>query len=186
MVDSYCAMDIQGDDNSAGAGQEPWLTKTLVPSPIIKDIFEANMRTYESQDIIFIKVSLPASSNSANIQDHVIELYSLNSTSLVLESSLPMSSRIRCAVPYVLTRPVYNLDYVLSKQSSKHKEPQSRDSILLVTDSTHLVVVDWDTGGARTDGGPIFKSGLRQRIALQLDYRPGGTPTSLGKIHQSQ
>ena len=34
----------------------PKLIKTLVPSPVIKDIFEANLRSPDSQDIIFIKV----------------------------------------------------------------------------------------------------------------------------------
>ena len=36
----------------------PKLIKTLVPSPVIKDIFEANLRGPDSQDVIFIKVSL--------------------------------------------------------------------------------------------------------------------------------
>jgi hypothetical protein len=34
------------------------LTKTLVPSPVIKHIFEANLRTYYSRDIIVVKVVL--------------------------------------------------------------------------------------------------------------------------------
>jgi hypothetical protein len=52
--------DIQftgrGDRN--GDSHLPKLIKTLVPSPVIKDIFEANLRGTDSKDVIFVKVSL--------------------------------------------------------------------------------------------------------------------------------
>lgn len=35
------------------------ITKTLTPSPVIKQIFEANIRTPESRDIVAIKVLGP-------------------------------------------------------------------------------------------------------------------------------
>lgn len=91
---------------------------------------------------------------------------------------------MRCAVPFIRTRkdPVDELDNILLKQSSSQPEPQSRDSILLVTESGYLLVVNWDTGGPRMDGGLVFKPGLRQRNAVHIDYRPGGTPASLGKF----
>jgi hypothetical protein len=36
----------------------PRLVKTLVPSPVVKSIFEANLRTPDSNDIILVKVPL--------------------------------------------------------------------------------------------------------------------------------
>ena len=37
--------------------KQPQLAKTVAFSPVIKQIFEANLRTPDSRDIIFIKVS---------------------------------------------------------------------------------------------------------------------------------
>jgi hypothetical protein len=44
------------DEKEDTADNHSQLLKTLVPSPVIKDIFEANIRSPNSQDIIFIKV----------------------------------------------------------------------------------------------------------------------------------
>jgi hypothetical protein len=44
------------DEEENTAENHSQLLKTLVPSPVIKDIFEANIRSPNSQDIIFIKV----------------------------------------------------------------------------------------------------------------------------------
>jgi hypothetical protein len=38
------------------AGEFARLVKTVVPSPAIKDVFEANLRRPSSQDIILVKV----------------------------------------------------------------------------------------------------------------------------------
>lgn len=67
MDESDFAMDIMEDIVSTESGGASLLTKTLVPSPIIKDIFEANLRSHNSQDVIFTKVPLPTSINSVNI-----------------------------------------------------------------------------------------------------------------------
>ena len=48
--------DIQYGDASGESYDPPHLMKTLVPSPVIKCIFEANVRAPDSQDIVFIKV----------------------------------------------------------------------------------------------------------------------------------
>ena len=44
------------DEEEDTADNHSQLLKTLVPSPVIKDIFEAKIRSPNSQDIIFIKV----------------------------------------------------------------------------------------------------------------------------------
>jgi hypothetical protein len=59
-------VDSVEDIDSIGSEKASLLTKTLVSSPIVKDIFEANLRTYSSQDIIFVKVPPPTSMNSAD------------------------------------------------------------------------------------------------------------------------
>lgn len=53
--------DTAGDDEDEEETPEKHsqVLTTLVPSPVIKDIFEANLRSPGSQDIIFIKVSAP-------------------------------------------------------------------------------------------------------------------------------
>jgi len=54
-------MDIVPEDEFGDSTKPSLITKTLVPSPIIKKIFEANLRTHDSQDIIFIKaLSFPS------------------------------------------------------------------------------------------------------------------------------
>src|SRR3981189_3423743 len=68
MADSESAMDIVGDMDSAESSGASLLTKTLVSSPIIKDIFEANLRSRTSQDIIFIKALLPLAVNSSDLR----------------------------------------------------------------------------------------------------------------------
>ena len=50
--DNPGAIDLEEDT----AENHSQLLKTLVPSPVIKDIFEGNIRSPNSQDIIFIKV----------------------------------------------------------------------------------------------------------------------------------
>jgi len=60
------ALDSTEDIDSIGSEEDSLLTKTLVSSPIVKDIFEANLRTYSSQDIIFVKAPPPTSMNSAD------------------------------------------------------------------------------------------------------------------------
>jgi hypothetical protein len=74
------------------------------------------------------------------------------------------------------------LDKILVKQSSSQPASDRRDSLLLVTNTGKLVVIDWDVGGPREDGGLTFKPGLRQRTVFDIDYRSGGTPNSLGKF----
>jgi hypothetical protein len=55
-VASRLMEDIQYNDTTEDNGDLPVIIKTLVPSPVIKCIFEANLRAPDSQDIIFIKV----------------------------------------------------------------------------------------------------------------------------------
>ena len=50
--DNHSAADVEEDS----ADNHSQLLKTIVPSPVIKDIFEANIRSPNSQDIVFIKV----------------------------------------------------------------------------------------------------------------------------------
>jgi hypothetical protein len=64
--DSDFDMDLVEDDEAGDSTQPSLLTKTLVPSPIIKDIFEANLRAHDSQDIVFIKALPFPSLHSAN------------------------------------------------------------------------------------------------------------------------
>jgi hypothetical protein len=66
MADSESAMDVVEDIDAAESSGASLLTKTLVSSPIIKDIVEANLRTNTSQDIIFIKALLPLAVNSSD------------------------------------------------------------------------------------------------------------------------
>lgn len=78
------------------------------------------------------------------------------------------------------------LDKILVKQRSSQPKPECRDSILLVTDTGKLVVVDWDVGGPRQTRnlakGLSFKSGLRQRTVVDIDYRSNRPSNSLGKF----
>ena len=74
------------------------------------------------------------------------------------------------------------LDKILVKERSSQPKPESRDSILLATDTGKLVVVDWDVGGPRQNGGLTFKPGLRQRTVVDIDYRSRRPPDSLGKF----
>ena len=48
--------NARADETEDTADNHSQLLKTLVPSPVIKSIFEANIRSPHSQDIIFIKV----------------------------------------------------------------------------------------------------------------------------------
>jgi len=52
--DDHNAIDDEVLEDTADNHSQ--LLKTLVPSPVIKDIFEANIRSPNAQDIIFIKV----------------------------------------------------------------------------------------------------------------------------------
>jgi len=52
--DDHNAIDDEVLEDTADNHSQ--LLKTLVPSPVIKDIFEANTRSPNAQDIIFIKV----------------------------------------------------------------------------------------------------------------------------------
>jgi len=50
-----------GDDNGYGEklNEHSKVIRTLVPSPVVQAIFQANLRSPCSQDIIFVKASLP-------------------------------------------------------------------------------------------------------------------------------
>ena len=74
------------------------------------------------------------------------------------------------------------LDKILVKERSSQPKPESRDSILLATDTGKLIVVDWDIGGPRQNGGLTFKPGLRQRTVVDIDYRSRRPTDSLGKF----
>jgi hypothetical protein len=74
------------------------------------------------------------------------------------------------------------LDDILLKQSSDEPEPQRRDSILVATESGDLIVVNWHNGESPTDGGLVFKPGLRHRNMWPIASPPGSTSTSLGKF----
>ena len=48
--------DIQFSGQDEEPGERSLLIKTLIPSPVIKDVLEANLSAPNSKDIIFIKV----------------------------------------------------------------------------------------------------------------------------------
>ena len=48
--------DVQYDNANSGSENPRPLVKTLVPSPVVKAIFEADLRGPDSQDIVFVKV----------------------------------------------------------------------------------------------------------------------------------
>ena len=78
-------------------------------------------------------------------------MYSLTSSSFVLESSIPFDCTIRAAVPYFRPRKVSEdfstcIVSEIVSMAEKLVEPVLRDVILCTTDSGELVVVDWDLG----------------------------------------
>ena len=155
--------DTFGDTNSTfwddtavhnDTEEETWenhfqLLRTLVPSPVIKDIFEANIRSPTSQDIIFIKVRGPPAFCPDN-QNHSIELYILTYTSFVLECSLPIRGAIRAAVAYSRPRDgrqdhANNIFSRIAQATSEEgvDQQQSTDLILCTVDTGELMVVEW-------------------------------------------
>jgi hypothetical protein len=176
--------DIQSEGGGKRLGDSPCLTKTLLPSPIIKSILSANIRTPNSNDVIFIKVYPVV---ATYLQDHIIELYSLSHMAFVLESSIPVSGRIRAAERYI--RP--QKDPVLLKATSilanvpycseDPPERKERDLLFCTTDTGFLVVVGWDDGLLDAEGQTLIKPGLKA-FSLIAHVKLGDNVNSLGRF----
>ena len=165
----------EGDNKSSSVSHGFLVTKTLVTSPIIKQIFDVNMRNADIPDIIFIKAPYFLTCH-ANMQDHCIELHSFTASLLTLESTLPFNGTIRSAVPYNRSRILSNAWDDFSKvicstsepTSMSDNEPRSRDVILCTLDTGILAVVDWDLGVESDSGGDSWLPGLRVANTIRL------------------
>lgn len=121
------------------------------------------------------------------LQDHVIELYSISHMAFVLESSIPVSGRIRAAERYIRPQkdPLLlqaasvfaNIPYL----SDDPPEEKERDLLFCTTDTGFLVVIGWDDGLLDAESETLIKPGLRAFSSI-AHVKLGDKVNSLGRF----